>query len=325
MPNGRYFIGFEAENVAGDTARTTTDVVVNNERAVEGYSAYLDPYLGFQFLLPDNWYTPVYTDTLLYTSSRDSDTHLQVTIYPHLEADTNPLTLKNQTLASFGPVDVLYQDEIVTGGVGGQQVAYGYEKADGQARTGLFFTFVRDGQGYVVDVDGPQELEGQTIEVVQQMQRSWHFTNQGFGLKPGEWAEADLDAFSVAHPLKFRYQAQGDWHHFAADRQTFVALRTQPETRPSSEVLAALVRDAGAGVDGFVAERPFSFPLAGYVWDRVNFAYTNAGGSEIWGAIMTRVDNGQEVVAWAEAPAATYNDLEATVFLTVIADLRVGN
>ena len=45
---------------------------------------------------------------------------------------------------------------------------------------------------------------------------------------------------------------------------------------------------------------------------RVNFAYTAADGTEIWGTIMTQVDEGQEVVAWAEAPATTYNDLEST-------------
>jgi hypothetical protein len=64
--------------------------------------------------------------------------------------------------------------------------------------------------------------------------------------------------------------------------------------------------------------------LGGYVWDRANFAYTAVDGTEIWGFIMTRVNDGQEVVAWAEAPAATYNELEPTVFLTVIADMRVG-
>jgi len=325
LPNGRYFIGFEAENVAGDTARTTTDVVVSNEDVVDGYTAYLDPYLGFTFLHPSNWYTPIYTDTLLYTSSRDNDTNLQVTIYPHLENGTHPLTLKNQTLASFGPVDILYQDEIAMAGVGGQQVAYGYEKADGGLRTGIFFTFVKDGQGYVVDVDGPQELEPETIAAVQQLQDSWQFTDQGFGFKPGDWAEVDEDSFSVAHPLDFRYQAQGDWQRFVADGHTFVALRAQPETRPSLDVLSALVRDAGNGVEGFEAERPFLFPLAGHLWDRVNFAYTATDGTEIWGYIMTRVSDGQEIVAWAEAPATTYNDLKATVFLTVIADLRVGD
>jgi len=86
-----------------------------------------------------------------------------------------------------------------------------------------------------------------------------------------------------------------------------------------------LVRDAGNGVEGFEAERPFLFPLAGHLWDRVNFAYTATDGTEIWGYIMTRVSDGQEIVAWAEAPATTYNDLKATVFLTVIADLRVGD
>jgi hypothetical protein len=38
---------------------------------------------------------------------------------------------------------------------------------------------------------------------------------------------------------------------------------------------------------------------------------------------MVKVENGREVVAWAEAPATTYNQLESDVFLLMIADLTL--
>jgi hypothetical protein len=88
-------------------------------------------------------------------------------------------------------------------------------------------------------------------------------------------------------------------------------------------VLAALVRDAGTGVLDFAAEPPFVMPLGGATWQRANFAYTNEDGLEIWGFIMVKVENGREVVAWAEAPATTYNQLESDVFLLMIADLTL--
>ena len=103
-----------------------------------------------------------------------------------------------------------------------------------------------------------------------------------------------------------------------------MALRAQPETRPSPDVLAALVRDAGQGVANFQADDPFPFSLGGDVWQRVDVQYTAVDGTDIWGFIMTRADAGQEVVAWAEAPAAAYNQLESTIFLTLIADMRLS-
>lgn len=328
LPDGAYFLGFRAANAAGAAASNFRDVTIANSNLPPGLTAYLDPYLGFQFLHPDDWYTPVYTDTLLYTSDRSGQTQMQITIYPHLEPGVNPLALKNQTLSEFGAVDVLFADELTVaevGGnrVGGNRVAYGYTRPDGAARTGIFFTFVKDGRGYVVDVDGPQAAEAQTIAAVQTISDSWRFTNQGAGLKPGHWAQLDFAAFSVAHPSDFAYQQQGDWQRFIADGRTFVALRVMEETRPSADVLAALLRDAGAGVADFQAGQPFAFALGDEVWERADVGYTAEDGTEIWGFIMVRLADEQEIVAWAEAPAAIYNQLETAVFLTLIADMRL--
>lgn len=325
LPDGAYFLGFQADNAAGATTSAFRDLTIANSSLQPGVTTYLDPYLGFQFLHPDDWYTPIYTKTLLYTSNFSGQTQMQVTIYPHLESGMNPLTLKNQTLSEFGPVDVLFADELTVAGVGGNRVAYGYTRPDGGARTGIFFAFVKDGRGYVVDVDGPQAAEAQTIAAVETISASWRFTNQGFGLKPGHWAQADLTTFSVAHPSDFAFQSQGDWQRFVADGRTFVALRVTDETRPSDEVLAALLRDARAGVADFQAGEPFAFPLGGEVWQRVDVGYTAVDGTEIWGFIMVRLAAGQEIVAWAEAPAATFSQLETAVFLNIIADMRIAD
>ena len=324
LPNGDYFMGLSASNVTGDVGTAFVDLAVDNQGYVAGYNSYLDPYLGFQFLYPAAWYTPIYTGTLLYTSDRASATNVQVTLYPHLAGGTSAATLKTQTLNQFGPVDLLFEEETAVSGQLALRTAYGYDDNNGAPHTGIFLSFVRNGVGYVVDVDGLQAEEAATITAVDMLAESWKFVDTGTGLPPGDWAQLDLDAFTVAQPADFVYQEVNDWQRFSSDRSTFVALRTQPETRTAPDVLAALLRDAGAGVDSFAAEPAFQLLLGGAVWDRANFSYEMGDGRIIWGFLMVKIEAGQEVVAWAEAPSTTYNDLEQNIFLMMVADLSLA-
>ncbi|MCA9967975.1 MAG: hypothetical protein KC423_27205, partial [Anaerolineales bacterium] len=73
----------------------------------------------------------------------------------------------------------------------------------------------------------------------------------------------------------------------------------------------------------FAVGEPYEFPLGGLVWLRVDFSYDNADEGTVWGFLMARVEDGQDIVAWAEAPSDQYNQLESTVFLTMIADLTL--
>ncbi len=324
LPDANYFLGFSAENIAGKTDAAFTDLTIQNSGTVPGFKAYLDPYLGFQFLYPEDWFAPRYTDTLLYTASYDTTTLLQITLYPNLEDNVTSQQLKEQTLAEFGAVDTLFEETIPLADISGTRVAYGYTKADGTEQTGIFFTFVKDGVGYVVDVDGLAADESETITAVQIMAASWQFLQAGFGLQPGDWATVDFDNYSVARPADFNFQEFNDWQRFVADRNTFVALRTQSPTLSAGEVLDALIRDAGIGVNEYSSTDAFLTPLGGAVWHRADFSYTNGDGDEIWGFIMVKMQDGQEVVAWAEAPRTSYNQLEDNVFLVMIADLTLA-
>lgn len=323
LPDGAYFLGLTVENAAGDTAVSFIDLNVENSDLTAGFQTYLDPYLGFQFLYPEDWYTPVYTRTLLYTGNRAGTTDFQITLYPDLGQPADAAALKVQTLNLFGPVDLLFEEEVTIAGLQGLRTAYGYETADGLARTGIFLTFVNDGDGYVIDVDGPQAEETATITAVDTIASSWQFVPAGIGLPPGEWAQIDLASFTVARPRDFAYEEVNDWQRFSSDRYTFVALRTQPASLAAPDVLAALVRDAGIGMVDFNAEPAFATLLGGSIWQRSNFSYRVDNGRSIWGFIMVKLENGREVVAWAEAPSETYNELEQSVFLTMVADLSL--
>ncbi|MFQ5421865.1 MAG: hypothetical protein ACE5EY_16060, partial [Anaerolineae bacterium] len=318
VPDGRYQFGFIAENPAGSmTAFTTFTVTHNTDAPLE--KAYLDPYLGFQFNYPADWYAPVYADMLLYTTNLSNTTQLQITLFPDVARSVTADSLAAQTLADFGAVDVLYADDVILAGQRGRRTAYGYTTANGEPHTGLFLTFVHEGTGFVVDVDGRQADEVVTITAVARLAETWQFTGAGFGLQPGNWAQVEVGGFSLARPSDFVYQEVRGWQRFSRDQHTFVALRQRPATAPADETLAALARDAGAGVSNYAAGEPFTFALGSRLWRRVDFSYTAAEGTEIWGFVMVRVANGQELVAWAEAPASDYNELANSVFLVMIA------
>ncbi len=325
LPDGSYFLGFAAENGAEQRTYAFTDLAVSNSNAAPGYRAYLDPYLGFQFLYPETWFTPVYTQSLLYTSDMTAETFLQLTVYPNLERGVTANALQADALRQFGNVDVLFSDEVAVAGVRGLRTAYGYDRAEGSTRTGLLVTFVQNGTGFVVDVDGPLEKESETITAVSTLIDSWKFTGAGFGLQPGQWTSRTLDDFTVAQPADFVYQPTNTWQRFSANRETFVALRTRPATGDAVAILANLVQDASSGVVGFAAQEPRRFALGATPWQRVDFAYVNSDGREIWGFLMVKIQGGQEVVAWAEAPKSVYNELETRVFLVMLADMETKN
>ncbi|MFZ1399793.1 MAG: hypothetical protein WAS33_23005, partial [Candidatus Promineifilaceae bacterium] len=324
LPDGRHFFGFQAENVGGETAVSFIEINVDNSALTPGYEAYLDPYLGFQFLYPEAWFRPRYEDTLLYTSQRQGSTQFQVTIYPNLGDAITPQTLKTQTLDQFGAVDILFENEVLVAGQPGLRTAYGYNKPSEGERTGIFLTFVHNGTGFVVDVDGLASDEQTTQAVVQTLADSWAYRDVGIGLQPGRWPIATLDGFTVAQPASFAYQQVGSWEWFGAGATTFVALRTEPTALDTLGVVNTLVRDASDGVENFQLDGdPYEFPLGGLLWLRVDFSYEDPDAGTVWGFLMARVEDGQDIVAWAEAPSGEYNRLESTVFLTMIADLAL--
>lgn len=322
LPDGNYFLGLQAENVAGELTETFTDVTVINSDNRDQLIAYLDPYLGFQFLYPSDWSLPAYGNGVLHTSSESGATQLQATLFPGLEFGASADSLTRQALNEFGPVDILFPTQpVIIGGTRGQRTVYGYEGSDVGLRTGILLTFIINGDGFAVDIDGPASDEPGTIAQSDLLVESWSSRPARFGVQPGNWQAVDLEGFSVAQPAGFSYQEINSWQRFSSDRHTFVALRSQPTTISTPEVLAALMRDAAQGVDGFEQNEPFLSPLSGRLWLRSDFTYAVGASDKIWGFIMVTVDGGRELVAWAEAPSTTYNSLESDLFLVMISDI----
>lgn len=332
VPSGQYFLGFSAETIAGETAEAFEDYTVDNDNIIDGYQAYLDPYEGFQFLYPDNWYSPTYDSVQLYTSDFDSQSFLYITPYPDVAG--NAQALKQQTLTTFGAVDVVNEQNVTVGGMPGLFTAYAYEGDDGP-HTGMFLTFVDSNKnlGFVVDLDGPASAEDANLTIIQQVIDSWVFQPAGFGLHAGNWAVLEGGDFQVTLPSDFTYEElESGWQLFSSsDSVSFVALRNDPATGDEPTVIVedwaetAATDGDGNPLPGFSASEAYRFPFGNVAWARVDFEYENSDGDTVWGFLMATVVGDQDVVAWAEAPQDTFNELETSVFLVAISDLTLAD
>lgn len=322
LPGGDVRLGVVAETTAGARIGAFADLAVDNGGEAPGAVAYLDADDGFQFLYPADWRAPALHDGALRAADPNGETTLTVSRFPGLDDDA-AAELKSETLNLFGAVDVLYEEPVFVGGANGLLTAYGYEGADG-ARTGIFFTFAHEGVGYVVDVDGPTEREAETIAIVDRLVEGWTFRPAGAEQLSGHWRRVEAGLFTVAVPQDVRHEMlDNGWQRFSGE-DVFISLRRDPSSGATRQgVLEEWLAVAARGVERFTAEDAARFALAGRLWARADFEYEGRDGA-VRGFVMAAVVGGEEIVAWAEAPAAAFEEQENAFFLMLAADAVAG-
>ncbi|MEM9776775.1 MAG: hypothetical protein AAF902_19500, partial [Chloroflexota bacterium] len=327
VPNGVYQIGFEAKNQAGNKNRTLVEVEVAQADTLN--RTYLDPYTGFQFDYPADWYRPTWSNERLFSTDRTGDTALQITIFDE-STGLSAEQIRQQALKDFGNVNILYDDQLEIAGQPAVSTAYGYTDSDGNEHTGLFYAFVVEDNGYVIDVDGQRDNEPATIQIVNTIANSWRFRPVGTGLFPGQWPRVNLDQISVPSPTDFEQEESGSWQRFEAswNSQVFIALKSDQvaNDRAIDQTIQAMSTSAGTDVNGFSETPTYRIAIRDRVWARRDFSYVDDGGQEIWGFIMVTEQsiNGEinHITAWAEAPAATYNSVEQNVFAIMLSEIN---
>ncbi len=322
LPPGRYQLALEAANEAG-TAVAALDLTLTEPEEPMAGRLYFDPQHAFQFQYPYDWQTPVYSGTLLLSRHVTTTAQMQLIRWPDLPPGSNQAALADQALAQFGPVSRLYQDQLTVADRQAQRIAYGYTRADGAERTGVLIAFVRQGQGFVLDVEGAAEAETAVWQTAELMATSWQFVAPAADL-PLNWIRQPVADLMPTHPGDYTYQEVRGWHRFSRDRDTFWALRTDGVAAADVVELDRRLQDAGAGVDDFGAGRPYYFVLDGQRWLRADFSYSNSRQEQIQGAILLSVVGGQPLIVWLEAPLNEFAAVEEAHFLRMLIEVVRG-
>ena len=322
LPDGNYAVGLRATAVGQPPVAVTQPLIIDQAAGVPGFRAFVDVARNTQFLYPADWLPPVTQDGIAYTGNISNTAQLQVRYYPDWPADLP--ALQTEVLSTFGDVSVLLQEPVQVGTeapIEGVKTAYGYDSDEQGPRTGTFLTFLKDGTGYVVDLDGPREQEAATVATVDTIAATWQFLPPRLGFGPEPRAVLNVGDYRLQYPSDFAYQAFNNWHRFAADPQTFVAVRIQPASRTPAEAMTGLLQTAAEGVAGFSADEPRRFFYGGHVWERNDFHYTDPAGSLVDGLLLSRQEGSSEIAVWAEGPDPA-DVLIQTVFLPTAATIE---
>ena len=329
LADGGYFVGIAAANGPGDHQQLTTDVQVVTSELFPNYQVHVDPGFGFHFLYPTGWLRPTLdgqicqTEALtLCTFSADQRSSLHVIFYPDA-GPRNATMLRDEALAAFSGVDVLYQVEQTMAAQETQYTVYGYTAPDGD-HVGVLLTFVRDGVGYVLDLDGPAETQVQTLDFADKLLRSWQFQPLLTESFAGQWTELVTDQFALSYPVTFSYTEQANgWYQWDAGLGTFMAVRLDAAANRSADTILRTWLASTSNKTNFQAVAPYQQLLGQYAWQRSDFSWTSADGSQVSGFIMVTVIGDQALVAWAEAPTVYYLHAERATFRIILADLTV--
>ena len=329
LADGEYFVGIAAANGPGDHQQLTTNVQVASSELFPSYQLHVDPGFGFHFLYPTGWSRPTLDGALcqtealtLCTYSPDQRSSLHVVFYPEI-GPRNATMLRDEALAAFNGVDVLYQVEQTMAEQETQYTVYGYTAPDGE-HVGVLLTFVREEVGYVLDLDGPAETQVQTLDFADKLLRSWRFQPLLTGSFAGQWTELVTDQFTVSYPVAFSYAEQANgWHQWSASLGTFMAVRLDAAADRSADTILRTWLSATSDKTGFQAVAPYAQQLGSHTWQRSDFTWTAEDGSQVSGFIMVTLIGDQALVAWAEAPTVYYSHAERTTFRLILADLSL--
>lgn len=325
LPGGTYFAGWMAKDQDGQRALASADFAVGAPEPVEVLQTYLDPEVGFQFHYPPDWSRMEDDEQSRIASNPAGTIELTVTVRPNALGMANE-GLKSQVLAAYGPVEVLYESEVPVAGAYSSWTAYGYQASDGP-HSGVLVTFVREGSGYVVDVDGPAAEEETILDAAGQVIDSWRFRAPGSDSTSQVWKLARGDGLTMAIPTGYSQATdQAGWTAFRSITSGGViavhAVSTSASGSESS--LSDWLADLHPGAAEFAASETYPFSLGKRTWTRLDFVYRSTGGAPIWGHLMKTDETSRPLLFWAEAPAAAYQELEEQVFLPAASSLHLA-
>jgi hypothetical protein len=321
LPDGTYAVGYAVALSSGAIVFALRDIAVNSEGMDERLRAVLDPVAGFRVLLPAEWSATITQPGRVTAIDSAGDAKLTVVAYSQVQG-ASALQFASRILDDFGPVEVLYEDEVSVGGLRAQWTAYAYPSGFAERR-GVLIAMVRAGTGWAIDVDGPSDHQHDILKTARAVVETWEFLEHHD--EPGQWLRMSLDALDLSVPTASVYREQpGGWQQLVDLQEgSIVSLYSVPGGDDPDDAAALWLHAVHEGVAAMRSSQPYTLTVGSRTWQRVDFSYTRSGGSPAEGMLLTGQNDLFGLLFWAEAPAAAFAALELDLFLPITADVTL--
>ncbi|HSH00957.1 MAG TPA: hypothetical protein VLL52_00470 [Anaerolineae bacterium] len=304
LPAGDYRWQGQLTTHLGLTTTLATTITVATRDWQANKALYWDTTHGFQFLYPAEWGNIQQTAAgcegvdVLACAQPIADTTMHLTRYTDLSPRMQVADWRNSVLAQFGGVDLLFERAITLDGVPALWTAYGYDGPTGP-RIGVFIATIVSGNGYLLDIDGPAEVESSITLWTDEIAQSWLFRGADIQRRPPQWQIQTVANITATIPTNWSYQAVNGWYRWgwSASPGGFAALRTQPSD-DLAPLLGRLLRDAATGVTNFQADPATTARWGPADWTTVTFRYDGITHGQV--AARPWKDN-QWLLLWSES------------------------
>lgn len=306
VSDGDYFVGLTAANRQGELTPAVVGVGVEHPPDALDYRPFVDVAHGLHWLYPADWSRPVVSGTLVYTQSPSQTASLYVETRPQTTA-ADAAALQAEALAGWSGVSLLYQDSLTLAGVAAARAAYGYADLTGE-RTGLLVTVVREGQGYIIDLDAPAAAVSQTLATMDVLTTYWTFRSLPLPQPGARWTMQADQLGPAGYQLEQLPEGWRRWSALSNPRQ-FIAVRADPsQGRSSAALLAEWLALAHAATPDLAQGEAEALGLNGRAWQQRAFRYTDNQGTLVAGLLLARA-GAEEQVVWAEAPLEVWPEV----------------
>ncbi|GMQ77895.1 MAG: hypothetical protein BMS9Abin02_0386 [Anaerolineae bacterium] len=323
LPAGEYDIAYRAQTDYGVKWSEPVNIEISETAYSPDLAVWVFPEEGIQFKLPDGWAEPEVEGRRIWASDPLGQIEMSLTIHPDIGLN-GPEELRSLALQYFGPVSVLYQDQTAAGGWGALRSVYAYDAEDG-SHTGVFLTLVRDGVGYVLDLDSAGVDESDLQSLADTIMGGWRFRSSNVTGAHGKWIKVNSSDLLYYRPVDYiQENLENGWNRAVSrDGMSFLALRSDSTGQESLlSQMDRWLQVAAYKATDFKSSELYNYEIGGLNWHRLDFEYQGAEGQNAAGFLMGSSDDGGGLFVWAEAPNEAYEAVFNDVFRLMISSIE---
>lgn len=325
LPAGSYEVVYLADKINGRSQSEPLSLTIAETTLAPESQLVVNPEHGFQFWLPAAWNEPHWEHSRMASQDPLATVDLAITVHPEIGGN-GPGELSSMALQVFGDVSTLYQDQRSVADQNAHRTIYSYDAED-DLHTGVLVTWVKDGTGFVFDLDGRSAARAQLTGLADMMLDSWLFRPAARDVDRGEWRTAETDLFSLAVPSSYIYEElENGWHRMTStDGRTFLALRSGNREASIDDLLLHWQMVAASEVAEFAASGIHDFEFVDESWKRLDFEFIGQDRTITNGFLQAQENGFGTILVWGEAPQEDFEDTYLNLFMPAIASISLNS